>query len=99
MSRASRALDAVGAKITAAVGTMYCALLFAGIAIVGTPGLFPPTVSSVAQWLAQSFLSLVLLSVIMVGQRIDGSRAEVLIQETHDAVIEELAAIKALVPK
>ncbi|GGH93781.1 hypothetical protein ACFFGR_09225 [Arthrobacter liuii] len=88
-------LDAVAVRITSAVGTMWCAIVFAGIAVVATPGLFDPTVTAIAQWTAQAFLQLVLLSVIMVGQRLTGARTEALIQETHDAVLEELAIVRA----
>ncbi len=90
----NRVLDAVAVRITAAVGTMWCALIFAAIAVTATPGLFPQPVTSVAQWLAQAFLQLVLLSVIMVGQRLTGARTEALIQETHDAALEELRLLK-----
>lgn len=96
MSRAGEALDRAAVKITGAVGTMWCAIIFACIAILATPGLFPQSVTSVAQWLAQAFLQLVLLSVIMVGQRLTGARTEALIQETHDAVLEELRLTRAL---
>jgi len=98
VNRLSTVLDAAAVRITSAVGTMYCAVVFAGIAVLATPGLFPQSLTSVAQWVAQAFLQLVLLSVIMVGQRLDGARTEALIRETHDTVIEELAAIRALTP-
>lgn len=94
MKRLSEALDRVAVKITSAVGTMYCAIVFCIIAILATPGLFPQALTSVAQWLAQAFLQLVLLSVIMVGQRLTGARTEVVIQETHDIVVQELSELK-----
>lgn len=89
-----KALKVAGASITGWVGTMWCALVFAGIALTGLPeaiqaGQFVP-------WLAQSFLQLVLLSVIMVGQSIQSARTESLLQETHDTVMEELAELKEL---
>jgi hypothetical protein len=92
----SKWLDAVALRITGAVGTMYCALIFAGIAVVATPGLMPAPVTAVATWTAQAFLQLVLLSVIMVGQRLQSESTERLIRETHDAVLEELADIRSI---
>lgn len=94
VSRMDEALNNAGAVITSWVGTMYCALIFAALALTGLPealqaGQFVP-------WLAQSFLQLVLLSVIMVGQSIQSARAETLLQETHDTVMAELAELKAL---
>jgi hypothetical protein len=75
---------------------MWCALLFVVIAIVGTPGVFPAPVTAIAVWTAQVLLQLVLLSVIMVGQNVQSVRQEQLIRETHDAVLEELRDLRAL---
>jgi hypothetical protein len=92
----ARILDAIALRITSAVGTVWCALIFAVIAVIATPGLFPAPVTAVATWVAQAFLQLVLLSVIMVGQRLQSAATETLIRETHDVVIEELAVIRAV---
>lgn len=86
----------LGAWVTQAVGTMWCAVLFLLIAVIATPGVFPPGWTAVAQWTAQDLLQLVLLSIIMVGQRIQGDRTEVRDQETHDAVMLELAELRCL---
>jgi hypothetical protein len=56
--------------ITRLVGTMWCAYLFAVIALIGLgPALAKGGEGPVA-WVAQTFLQLVLLSVIMVGQNV-----------------------------
>lgn len=94
LRRVDAALKRAGDAITSWVGTMWCAILFAGIALTGLhdairAGQFVP-------WLAQSFLQLVLLSVIMVGQSNQSDRQEALLQETHDTVMTELAEIRAL---
>jgi len=88
------ALLTVGVFITRIVGTMWCALAFLGIAIIATPGMFPP-LTAAAQWFAQDVLQLVLLSIIMVGQDLQSRRSETLLQETHDTVMTELAEIRA----
>jgi len=56
--------------LTTAVGTMWCAYVFAVLALIALPsalggGLFP-----LIQWVSQTFIQLVMLSVIMVGQNI-----------------------------
>jgi len=56
--------------ITSAVGTMWCAYLFAIIALISLPAAIKGGVATLISWLAQTFLQLVLLSVIMVGQKV-----------------------------
>lgn len=60
--------------VTNAVGTMWCAYLFGLLALVSLPSVLASLPSQGPQplisWIAQTFLQLVLLSVIMVGQRV-----------------------------
>lgn len=56
--------------ITGAVGTMWCAYLFAVIALISLPSAVRGGTASLISWIAQTFLQLVLLSVIMVGQKV-----------------------------
>lgn len=56
--------------ITGAVGTMWCAYIFAAIALISLPAAITGGVPTFISWIAQTFLQLVLLSVIMVGQRV-----------------------------
>lgn len=56
--------------ITSAVGTMWCAYIFAAIALISLPAAITGGVPTLISWIAQTFLQLVLLSVIMVGQRV-----------------------------
>src|SRR5277367_6924697 len=56
--------------ITRLVGTMWCAYVFAGIALIGLPAALKPGGEGIIAWIAQTFLQLVLLSVIMVGQNV-----------------------------
>lgn len=93
--RADTALTALGVWITQGVGSMWCALGFVIIAILATPGVFP-AVTAIAVWTAQVLLQLVLLSVIMVGQNVQSAASARLVQETHDAVMAELADVRAL---
>lgn len=66
--------DRVALFITNAVGTMWCAYVFALLALISLPSVLAalPTTGPqpLISWIAQTFLQLVLLSVIMVGQRV-----------------------------
>jgi hypothetical protein len=71
-------------KITDGVATMWCAYGFAVIAIYGYPyGSHDPKV--IIQWFAQEFLQLVLLSIILVGQKIS--------QDKHKDTLKHLRRI------
>ena len=56
--------------ITNIVGTMWCAYVFALIALISLPAAIHGGTASLIAWVAQTFLQLVLLSVIMVGQKV-----------------------------
>src|ERR1035437_9407318 len=69
MKQMNAALETFGGKITSVVGTMWCAIAFAIIALVSLPGAIATgNLVTIISWIAQTFLQLVLLSVIMVGQ-------------------------------
>lgn len=64
-------------KITQAVGTVACAWVFAVIALISLPdALASGSPVVVVQWLSSVFIQLVLLSIIMVGQRVQGAAAD-----------------------
>jgi uncharacterized transporter YbjL len=67
--------DYLAIKITSAVGTMMMALIFAILAVIGFPysNIMPQTV---IQWLSQTFIQLVMLSIIMVGQRLQSEQSK-----------------------
>lgn len=56
--------------LTTAVGTMWCAYLFAVLALVVVPQAVQGGLLTTVQWLSQTFIQLVMLSVIMVGQNV-----------------------------
>lgn len=62
--------------ITNAVGTMWCAYLFALIALVSLPAAIHGGTATLISWIAQTFLQLVLLSVIMVGQKVAAAASD-----------------------
>jgi hypothetical protein len=73
--RALRDVEGFNAKlalvITRSVGTMACAYVFAAIALISLPAAVSSgQVIIIVAWIAQTFLQLVLLSIIMVGQTV-----------------------------
>lgn len=97
MKKFSVFLDRAGTIITSRVGTMWAAILFAVLALVSLPGAImtqDPVV--IVAWIAQTFLQLVLLPIIMVGQRLQGEKTEKRDQETHDEVMSSHAELQAL---
>jgi len=78
--------------ITRSVGTMACAYLFSLIALVSLPAILieaevikksdvpsfftRPGLILIVSWIAQTFLQLVLLSIIMVGQSVQQSASD-----------------------
>jgi hypothetical protein len=56
--------------LTTAIGTMWCAYAFAVLALVALPSALGGGLLPLIQWVSQTFIQLVMLSVIMVGQNI-----------------------------
>jgi len=99
-------------KITSIVGTMWCAYSFAVLAFLSLPavlsgfsafhGTFPnwlvkASVIALVAWIAQTFLQLVLLSIIIVGQNIQAAGADARSEATYkdaDAVLHEALEIQ-----
>ena len=62
--------------ITNIVGTMWCAYAFAILALVSLPDAIKGGVGPLVAWIAQTFLQLVLLSIIMVGQKVAAAASD-----------------------
>lgn len=95
MSAISRFNQKIAEKITSAVSTMWCAYIFAAIALVSLPAAIKtgdPIV--IVAWVAQTFLQLVLLSIIMVGQSASSEAVAQKIDETHTASLGEFELAK-----
>jgi hypothetical protein len=78
-------------KITGAVGTMWCAYLFALLALLSLPEVLKSgSLKDLVAWIAQTFLQLVLLSIIIVGQNISQVAADKRAEETFEDVTMSL---------
>jgi hypothetical protein len=87
----------LGVKITEAVGTMWCAYIFAALALVSLPEAYKGGTAALVAWIAQTFIQLVLLSIIMVGQKIAGEATDKRAIDTYndaEAVLHEAIQIQ-----
>jgi len=69
--------------ITNMVSTMWCAYVFAAIALISLPSAIEAGTASIITWIAQTFLQLVLLSVIMVGQKVAAAASDKQAAQTY----------------
>ena len=77
----------VAVRITKTVGTMYCAYVFALIALVALPAAIAqgsPTV--LVNWLSSNFLQLVLLPIIIVGQNVISAAQDARAEADHETL-------------
>lgn len=88
-----------GLRITVLVGTMWTAYLFTLLALVSAPSAFKSGDRLIiVAWIAQTFLQLVLLPIIIVGQNVQAAAADSRSQATYDdasAVLAEAKQIQA----
>ncbi len=95
MSKANDFNTKLAARITSGVSTMWCAYLFAAIALISLPAAIKShDLITIVGWVAQTFLQLVLLSIIMVGQNVASASVEQKINETHTASLGEFELAK-----
>jgi hypothetical protein len=72
-------------KITQGVGTMWCAYAFAALAIVSLPSAISSgSAVTLVSWISQTFLQLVLLSIIIVGQNVLAAAADKRSEATYE---------------
>jgi hypothetical protein len=85
--------------ITAVVGTMWCAYAFTLIALVSLPeALKSGSLIVIIAWIAQTFIQLVLLPIIIVGQNIQGKASDKRSEQTYkdaEAILSECLQLQA----
>ncbi len=98
-SRIGQINGKIGLRITLIVGTMWCAYIFTVLALVSVKSAFSSgNIVTIVAWIAQTFLQLVLLPIIIVGQNIQATAADQRAQATYDdacAILEEAKQIQA----
>jgi Protein of unknown function (DUF1003) len=93
----SRINAKLGLRVTLAVGSMWMAYLFSLIALIALPSALRQGTYYVVVWLSSSFLQLVLLPIIIVGQNIQAAAADSRAEETYkdaEAVLHEAEEIQ-----
>jgi hypothetical protein len=81
--RENRFNDRLAVAITNIVGTMWCAYAFAGLALISFPAAVRGGTATLIAWIAQTFLQLVLLSIIMVGQKVAAEKSDRQLEQTY----------------
>jgi hypothetical protein len=99
---AAREVEGFNAKlavlITSGVGTMACAYLFAAITLARLPAAIAGGLTGangVIVWFAQTFLQLVLLSIILVGQRVQQAASDAQAAKQFEDTEEILRLLRA----
>jgi hypothetical protein len=89
----------IGVFITTIVGTMWAAYLFTVIALISAPSAFSSAnLLTIISWIAQTFLQLVLLPIIIVGQNVQARAADKRSQQTYsdaEAILHECLQLQA----
>ena len=70
--------------ITRGVSTMWCAYFFAALALISLPDALKGGPATAITWVAQTFLQLVLLSIIMVGQKVEQAASDKQALQTYN---------------
>ncbi len=74
--------------ITKIVGSMWCAYVFAILALISLPAAIKshdPII--IVAWIAQTFLQLVLLPIIIVGQNVQAAASDARAEHDHDTLM------------
>jgi hypothetical protein len=97
---AARFNAALAVGITRVVGSMWCAYVFAIIAFISLPAAIKGGTPTLISWIAQTFLQLVLLSIIMVGQDVQAKASDARSEQTYidaEAIRAEVAELKEMI--
>lgn len=87
----------LGLRVTLAVGTMWTAYIFTILALFALPSAIKQGTYFVVVWLSSSFLQLVLLPIIIVGQNIQAAASDKRAEDTYkdaEAVLKEAEEIQ-----
>ena len=81
----------VAVRITKSVGSMWCAYVFALIALISLPAaLRSGSPIIIVAWIAQTFLQLVLLPIIIVGQNVQAAASDARAENDHETLLSIL---------
>lgn len=93
------ALDKIAVFITKIVGTMWCAIAFTILALISLPAALNGGIPTTISWIAQTFLQLVLLSIIMVGQNLQSRHSELRADADYETNLKSNKDIEVLMKR
>jgi len=80
--------ESVAVFVTNMVGTMWCAYLFSAIAMFSLQDAIRGGTSTFVSWFSQTFCQFTLLSIIIVGQKLEGKSSEKRAKQDHEALLK-----------
>ncbi len=92
-------LDKAAVFITSIVGTMWCAIAFTILALISLPQAIAGGTATIVSWTAQTFLQLVLLSIIMVGQNLQSRHSELRADADYETNVESEKKIEDIIKR
>ena len=96
--RMHRLNEKIGLRVTQSVGTMWAAYVFVALTLVSLPAaIMSANPIVIVAWIAQTFLQLVLLPIIIVGQNIQAKASDARSLATYKdagALLDESARIQ-----
>lgn len=77
----------IAVKITQIVGSMWCAYIFVLLTLISLPAAIEShNTIVIVSWIAQTFLQLVLLPIIIVGQNVQAAASDARAKHDHDTL-------------
>ena len=80
--------DKIALRITSWVATIECAILFSILALISLPTAIAGGIGTTISWIAQTFLQLVLLSIIMVGQDLQNKQTDEIAEKHYKKLLQ-----------
>ena len=98
VSRVAKFNNVLGFRITKSIGTMWAAYIFCALSLVSLPSvIMSGNAVTIIAWIAQTFLQLVLLPIIIVGQNIQAESSDARAIATYEdagAILDESKEIQ-----
>ena len=78
---------------------MWCAIAFTVLALISFPAALNGGIPTTISWIAQTFLQLVLLSIIMVGQNLQSRHSQLRADADYETDVENKRNIEVLMKR
>ncbi|MDB5188870.1 MAG: hypothetical protein JWM92_468 [Candidatus Nomurabacteria bacterium] len=78
---------------------MWCAIAFTILALISLPQALQGGTATIISWIAQTFLQLVLLSIIMIGQNLQSRHSELRADADYETNVESKKEIEDIISR